>query len=214
MHLIQYPARLFRRLLAARDGVAMVELAFSLPILMLMALTGSELCNFITVRMRISQLALHLADNSSRIGSGDLLAAKQITETDINDLLTGAGLQAGGLDLYNRGRVVVSSVERNDSGNGNVYKIGWRRCRGTGTYTSQYNNGVVSNNGVGKSGNEVIALPDNPAMYIEVYYRYRPLVGTSFAPQIDIVETASMVVRDRRDLTRIYNPDNVTASSC
>ncbi len=207
--------RFVRGLAHADSGVAMTELAFSMPILMLMALTGAELCNYITTRMRISQVALHLADNAARMGNGSQLSSKTITETDINDLLTGGGMQAGELDLYNRGRVVISSFERNDNGNGNVYKVGWQRCRGSATYTPQFGTqGVTSNNGMGPSGRQVIAMSDNATMFVEVFYQYRPLVGSTLVPQLNFTEIASMAVRDRRDMTRIYNTANATVSSC
>src|SRR3546814_20274648 len=61
--------------------------------------------------MRVSQLALRLADDGSRIGTGDLLSTKQITEAQINDLMTGADLQGSALGLFTNGKVVLTSLE-------------------------------------------------------------------------------------------------------
>jgi Flp pilus assembly protein TadG len=189
-----------RRFAAARDGVIIIEYAFYLPILLLLGLVGAEITNYIITRMRISQIALHLADNAARIGTGTQLQEKTINEVDINDLLTGAGLQGGELDLYNRGRVMVSSVE-NDPANARKYRIRWQRCRGSKTYDSPYDNARTNLNGVGPSGRQVIAPVDGATMWVEVSYTYRPLMAEAWTPSPDIVETASMMVRDRRALS-------------
>lgn len=203
------------RLRDDRRGLALLEFAFILPIFLVMTLTGAELTNYVITRMRVSQVALQLADNAARIGSGSQLSAKTISETDINDLLTGAGLQAGELELYPRGRVIVSSVEPVASPNTtDRYKIGWKRCRGAKAYTSPYTATTTNLTGVGPAGRQVTA-PDNGAtMFVEVSYDYQPLVKTSLSPSATITETASMMVRDRRDTTRVYNNENAAVSGC
>src|SRR3546814_17919790 len=92
--------------------------------------------------MRLSQVALHSADNGGRIGNGTVLSVKKIRETDINDILTGAGLQAGSLDLYANGRIVLSSLAQVKDSGGKViadrYYIHWQRCMGSNTHTPKY----------------------------------------------------------------------------
>ena len=199
-------------------GVAMLEFALVLPPLVLMSLTGAELTNYITVKMRVSQLALHLADNAARMGSGSLLSSKTITETDINDLLTGAGLQAGELNLFTNGRVIVSDLEPVANPNTtNKYKIVWQRCRGSETtHASSYGTAGQTNlDGIGPAGRQVTAQDDNATMFVEVYYKYQPLIGLGGrAPTTTITEIASMSVRDRRDLTQIYSTTNATVATC
>lgn len=206
--------RLVRHLRRDASGLALLEFAFAFPVLMVMSLTGAELTNYIITRMRISQLALHLADNAARMGSGSMLQAKTIAESDINDLLTGAGFQAGELDLFKQGRVMITSLEPTASPNtNNTYKIGWQRCRGAKAYDSPYDN-VLTNipAGIGPAGRKVTA-PDNGAtMFVEVYYQYTPLVKTSLSPSTTMTEFASMMVRDRRDMTKIVN--DAPRSSC
>ena len=197
------------------SGLALLEFALSLPVLLLMSLTGAELTNFITTRMRISQLALHIADNGARIGSGGQLIAKTISETDINDLLTGAGLQAGELDLYAHGRVIISSLEPDPAHSGK-YKISWQRCRGAITsHASSYGRAGDTNlTGMGPTGRQAIAPADGGTIFVEVYYEYQPLIKTSLAPESGIREIASMMVRDARDYSRIYNSEGATPSTC
>lgn len=199
--------RFARRLAAARGGVIIIEYAFYLPILLLLGLTGAEITNYIITRMRISQIALHLADNAARIGTGTSLQQKTINETDINDLLTGAGLQAGELDLYNRGRVIISSVE-NDPANPGRYRIRWQRCRGSKTFDPGWDDAKTNQTGFGPPDRtQVIAPVDGATMLVVVSYTYKPLVKEAWSPSLDMVEPASMMVRDRRALTPPANVD-------
>lgn len=196
-----------------------MEFALSLPLLLVLSLVGAELTNYIITRMRISQISLHLADNAARIGSGSQLQAKTINEADINDLLTGAGLQADELDLYGRGRVIVSSLEP-DPDNSGKFRIRWQRCRGAKTsQASSYGNAGRANlDGMGKTGRLATAPANGVTMYVEVYYEYQPLVSTSMVPNSGFREEASMMVRDRRDTTGgtngVYQVNGVAASTC
>ena len=207
-----------RRLRADTRGLALLEFAFVLPILVLMSLTGAELTNYITVKMRMSQLALQIADDAGRMGSGSQLAAKSITETDINDLFIGANLQSGELSLQTNGRVVLSSLEPMANPNTtSKYKIRWQRCYGAKTtYTPAYGTAGQTNlTGMGPAGRQVGAQDDNATMFVEVYYVYQPLIGLGTrAPSSNFTEIASMAVRDRRDMTQIYNTAGATIASC
>ena len=69
MRALPIRARL-RTLWRDRSGLALLEFAFLVPILITLSLTGAELTNYITTKMRISQLALRLADDAARIGTG------------------------------------------------------------------------------------------------------------------------------------------------
>jgi hypothetical protein len=208
-----------RALARDRSGLALVEFALSLPLLLTFSLVGAELTNYIVTRMRISQIALHLADNAARIGSGSQLQAKTINEADINDLLVGADLQAGDLDLVANGRVIISSMEP-DPANAGKNRIRWQRCSGAkGSITSSYGPAGTTNlAGMGKDGRLATAPTDGVTMYVEVYYEYKPLVAASIAPNTNYREEASMMVRDRRDTTGgnngVYPVTGVTAATC
>ncbi|GAA4775481.1 hypothetical protein GCM10023219_23700 [Stakelama sediminis] len=208
--------RRLRSLPQAREALALVEFALSLPLALLLILTGLEMTNYVIVRMRVSQIALYVADNMARIGEGSVLSAKQISESDINDVLTGAGMQAGSLDLYKNGRIIISDLEPVTSPNLlKKYVIKWQRCRGDmTTHKSSYGNVGDINSGMGPAGRQVIAMDNNATMFVEVYYKYQPLIKTSLSPTQDMVEIASMAVRDNRDLTQIYNTSGATVSSC
>jgi Flp pilus assembly protein TadG len=208
--------KMARALRDDKSGLALIEFAYSLTFLIPMVAYAGELANYGTVKMRVSQVALHLADNSSRIGEGSLLSAKRVNEAQINDLLTGAGLQAGGLNLYANGRVFVSSVEPVAKPNTtNRFKVSWQRCRGSGTYTSTYGvAGTTNMTGIGPAGRQAVAPDDGAVMFAQVSYRYQPIFGAGWSPPLDIVDVAAMLVRDTRDYTQVYPVAGVTASSC
>jgi hypothetical protein len=219
------------RLRRDTSGLALLEFAFSLPIFLTMSLTGAELTNYIITRMRVSQIALQVADNAARIGSGSQLEAKKITEADINDLLTGAGLQAGELNLLTQGRVIVSSLEP-DPTNAGKFQIRWQRCGGLSAPVSRY--GVAGDKNLTGMGPapKITAPADGVTMFVEVYYVYQPLIKTSLSPSTTMDEIASMMVRDRRDTSDdsklangnpnpssthpngVYKVNGVTASTC
>jgi hypothetical protein len=227
--MIRRLSKSLRRLAHDTGGLALLEFAFTLPILLVLSLTGAELTNYITVRMRVSQLALQLADNAARIGSGTQLQAKTISEADINDLLTGARLQGNELSIYDGGRVMISSLEPMISPNPlRLYKIAWQRCRGNKAYDSPYDNTLLNiTDGMGPAGQKVTAPDYGATMFVEVAYNYKPLIKTGLIPNPEIRECASMMVRDRRDTSDdsvlgplskhpqgIYKVAGVTPSTC
>ena len=195
----------------------MLEFAFIFPVVILMSLTGAELTNYVTTRMRASQMALQLADNAARMGKGTQITDKVISETDINDIFTGVQLQSGELNIQANGRVILSDLEPmanpNTSGR---YKIVWQRCFGSRVHPSTYGNAGDTNlTGIGPAGRQAVAQPDNATMFVEVYYVYKPLVGLGNIFQSNgVTEIASMAVRDRRDLSQIYNNEHATPSTC
>lgn len=210
--------RPIRALLHNSSGVAMIEFAYSLPVVLLLSLVGAELTNYITVKMRMSQVALQIADNAARMGSGTATQAKMVTETDINDLFVGAQLESNKLDLRSNGRVILSDLETQTTGAA-TYRIRWQRCFGNQAHASGYGSAGDQNlTGMGPAGRQVTAQDSTPTMFVELYYVYKPLLKLSWAPTPTLTEIASMAVRDRRDTTGgtngIYNTAGAPVSGC
>ena len=191
------------------SGVAMTEFALGAPFLLMAGLWGAESANYALVNMKMSQLAIQLADNASRIGDTSTLQNRKIYEADINDVIYGAQLQAGGLDLYGQGRVIISSLQVED-GTENQY-IKWQRCRGVMEAGSSYGDegdGLDgSMTGMGPAGTEVMAQPGDAVIFVELIYNYRPMVSARFVGNREIRAIASFTVRDKRDITQIYQRD-------
>lgn len=210
---------LLGRLSANSAGVALIEFAFSLPILLTLSLTGAELTNYITVKMRVSQLALHVADHGARMGTGSPLADKTISETDINDLFIGANLQAGELGILTNGRIILSSLEpipnTNPSLPPNRYKINWQRCKGARTSPSSYGKeGDTNLMGIGPAGRQVQAPADGAVMFVEINYAYQPILPKFLGIFGPFSEIASMPVRDSRKTTAPENTNGAAVSRC
>lgn len=189
---------------ADQSGLALVEFAYVAPILLMLAMAGAELTNFALTQMRISQLAISLADNASRARQFVSGAAPRFREHDARQVFQGAQLQSGGLDIQANGRIVLSSLEQNLTGGQWIH---WQRCYGAKTqYAPQYGRqgtGAVGNSypGMGPSSNRVTAEQNFAVMYVEIAYEYKPLVFTSIVPRQTIRKNAAMFVRDDRDLT-------------
>lgn len=210
---------LIDRLRGNVSGVAAVELALGAPLVLMLGLWGAELGNLAITNMRVSQLAMQLADNGSRIGDVSMLENLKIYESDINDLLVGARIQSGKLDLFEHGRVVISSLEV-VPGTEDTQYIHWQRCKGERNFVSAYGgegtglDGSLS--GMGPPGEEVMATDGDAVIFVEIEYAYQPIVSARFVPNAVIRTTATFNVRADRDLSQIYqrdaaNPDPVAS---
>lgn len=224
MHMISHdPVKLpglLERVSDDRSGLALLEFAFGLPLVLLLGLSGIELANLALSNLRVSQIAIALADNTSRVGERTALATQQLRESDINDVLEAVRQQGSQLELTNNGRVTISSLEADASG---TQRIHWQRCIGTKTgagYDSSYgvtsitagtdlssgNAGTLSPGGMGPPGQKVIAPPSSGVIFVEINYDYLPIVNFFSGTPRRISYTASFIVRDNRDFRQLYNP--------
>lgn len=214
------PRHLARALRSDTSGVAMIEFAYALPLLMVVGGYGIEMTNLATVNQSISQSALALADNMSRVGAQSALSTVQIRESDVNDSFIGLIRQTGTLNLTSRGRVILSSLEQNASGGQWIH---WQRCIGTKNVASSYGpqgTGATGTSfaGMGSASARITAPPGAAVMFVEIVYDYPALFGTMFIPARTIRYEASFVVRDDRDLAGpaggdgVYNPNPAATS--
>ena len=131
------PLRTFlRRLHRNQSGLALTEFAFSLPIFIGLGMYGTEISYLAVVNMQMSQAAINLADNASRIGqASSSIISPTIKDSDILNVFAGTKLQGDRWKLFENGRVIISSLERNALGG---QWIRWQRCKGKGRYNSAY----------------------------------------------------------------------------
>ena len=225
------PARALRRpipdLVGAKRGVALLEFAFSMPLVMALGLYAAETTNLAMTNLRVNQAALNLADNAARVGLHNADNREELREIDLNDVLAGTRLQGAGWNLTKRGRITLSSLEEHDGDQ----LIHWQRCIGLKSgvdYDSHYGqakptdglrahdgekedytDGVdLKKKGMGPPGEEIKAPTDSGVMFVEINYQYSPLVSARWLPTgaSRIQYTASFIVRDRRIFEKIYNP--------
>lgn len=208
--------RRLRPLARSERGVALIEFAYAAPIVMVLSLYGLELTHLTITNQRISKIAANLADTTSRVGENVGLAQKRIRESDINDAFAAINLQAGRMQLTARGRIILSSLERNAT---NGQWIHWQRCKGMRNQVSSYGvagAGATGNGGTGDAfqgmgdpGQPVIKAPANSAvMFVEIVYAYEPLIHSRLLGEQIIRAKAAMLVRERRDLDDADNPAN------
>jgi len=191
------------------SAVALIEFAYSLPFLMILGLGGVETANYSVTHMRVSALAVSLADNASRAKQEIVSGVPHMREYDVNEAFHAAELQSAGLDIDKNGRMILSSLETNSAGGQWIH---WQRCYGDkvkykSTYGKQGDGATgTSVKGMGPKDRLIAADSGFAVMFVEVYYDYTPLIFDRFIPDVPIHKTAAMYVRDDRDLSQIYNP--------
>jgi Flp pilus assembly protein TadG len=190
----------------ARDNSAnsLIEFAYSLPIFLTLGMYGTELANMAVINMQVSQIAMALADNASRLGQTDNSAVlPSITTPMISSIMQGTMKQGTTVNFQANGRVILSSLEVNAS---NRQYIHWQRCSGNLARTSAYgplNYGVSGTAiaGLGKTGHVVAAPSGSAVMFVEAFYSYKSLFGNMFVSNVVMSQEAAFLIRDRRDLT-------------
>jgi Flp pilus assembly protein TadG len=230
----QRAARLVDRLRRDIRGLALLEFALAMPLVLAMGGYGIEISNLALSNLRVSQYALELADNASRVGIQSNLSVEQLRETDINDILQATRLQGAGLQLTTYGRVTLSSLEnvQQSYDSAPVQRIHWQRCIGVMSgvgYDSTYgtasttagsdamlaNAGTPTPAGMGDAGSQVMAPAGAGVIFVEINYKYQPFFGSLFVNPARIHYIASFIVRDKRDFSQIFNPaPAATASTC
>lgn len=202
-----------RRLKRDRSGLALIEFAFTLPIFMGLGFYGVEVSNLAITQMKMSQIALNMADNASRIGTlNATLGAKVISEQQINDVFQAAALQAGSAGLYQDGRTILSSLEVNAQGGQTIM---WQRCKGMEPEDSNYGaqgTGATGTSfpGMGPSGDTIQASTGTAVMFVELHYTYHPLFGSMFMEDRELYQEAAYTVRDSREIGK--EPSNNVSS--
>lgn len=199
------------------SGVALLEFALTLPVLTVMGMYGVEIAYMSSVNMQMSQMALELADNASRMQqTNNNTVAPTVTETDIDTIMSGVIKRGENFRFAQNGRVILSSLERDDA-TGKQF-IHWQRCAGSLLVPSAYGNDSDSNGlnggtltGMGSGSTKAIATTGIAVMFVELTYDYSGIFGTLFVNNVRFRQEASYIVRDLRDL-RASNVSGVTGS--
>lgn len=203
----------FRNCGLAKDtsGLALIEFAFTAPILLTVGLTGLETAHLATSHMQVSQIAMLAADNASR-------ARESIDEADIREIFTGLDLTGDSIVFSENARVILSSFEHNGkSGAQEGYWINWQRCYGGNSkYSSSFGlendtsedgaSGSLNYNadledGIGPVGNKLIPSGSSGINFVEVVYDYKPLVSERFFGEVVIRYQSAFVARERDNHT-------------
>lgn len=197
-----------RRLGRDASGISLTEFALILPILLTMGLYGAEIARMASTKMRVSQIALSLADNASRLGQTDNSGVTPtITELDVDSVIDGAIAQGASIDLEANGRIIISSLEYDDFTERQF--IHWQRCRGDLDRESAYGddedeNGLTGDEieGLGKGSTQITAQPGSAVMFVEIFYEYDNLFENPFGSgSKEFRQEAAFIIRDDRNLS-------------
>ncbi len=113
-----------RAFIGCQNGMAMTEFALGLPVFLTLTIGGIESSNLALAHMRVSNLAMTVADNAGRVMSG-------IDESDVYEVFSGAQVVGESIGFEEHGRVILSSLEDNGrKGSKHGQVIRWQRCWG------------------------------------------------------------------------------------
>jgi len=204
--LMRRPLSKWKQLKRDNSGLALVEFAFITPIILGLGLMGTETAYYVITHMQVSQVAMQVADNASRVGEFDVLEEKKVYEDDIIEVFIGAEKLGRNIRIFDNGRVILSSLQMNNRGG---QWIAWQRCRGAKNHTSSFGvQGDGQNStgfeGMGSGTNKIQASSGTAVMFVEVSYTYEALTPFDFLDQKEINYTAAFNIRDSRDLTKLY----------
>jgi len=195
------------RLRGCDSGLAFVEFALSLPILLSLGLCGLEAANLAMAHLRVSNIAMLTADNAARVRDS-------IDESNVIELFTGGKMTGDTIDFRQNGRIVLSSIEVNAGGTGQW--IRWQRCDGVLNAPSEIgaqdfgaaNNALQS---VGTGSNTISAAAGTAVIVAEVTYQYQPVVSEAIFGPRTIRAQAAFNVRQRTNQA-LTNTSNLTAA--
>ncbi len=203
------PMAALKRLRGDVSGISLVEFALVLPIILTLGLYGTEVARMANTKMKVSQIALSLADNASRLGQTDNSGVTPtINEDEVDALLRSALQQGESIDIETNARIILTSLEYHDPSDKQF--IAWQRCIGDYEAESQYGNDSAKNGLAGKSisglgsGKKKITSTSNQAvMFVEITYQYQSLWDNPFGSGDGLFyEEAAFLVRDDRNLDR------------
>ncbi|MFM9978601.1 MAG: TadE/TadG family type IV pilus assembly protein [Sphingomonadaceae bacterium] len=174
------PLAVVRALRGNRRGMALIEFALASPIFLAMGFSALEVGNLSLSAVRISQIGMTVADNTARAGVVTGTAPQQIFEADIEDIFRGAEIQGAPMNFRQRGRMIISSLQRNAGGG---QWIAWQRCFGNKAVSSSFGlagAGRTNNSflGMGPAGNQITAPAGGAVIFVEIVYDYQPIVET------------------------------------
>lgn len=230
-------ARFARSLRDCSSGLALVEFAISVPVLLTLGLFGLETANYAMAHLRISNIAMMTADNAARIRDS-------IDEADVVELFTGAKMTGSNINFAQNGRIILSDLELTPTGNNQWMR--WQRCDGALNYTNPetrwrprtaagaaitngteiYNSDRQTPNTATPSspnatptyasmgtGITIAAASGTAVMVVEVVYNYQPIIPNSFLSGRQIRYESAFNVRQRVDQT-LRNIGRITPRSC
>lgn len=159
------------------NGVAAVEFALMLPILLVLLLGGMDITRFMLYQQKVDRIAFTMAD---------LVAQEQsVTTAQLNDIALGAAQIMQPFPFGAQGVVIVSSVYKDPN---QAYPVIRWQYSGGGSLGRSSKIGNVGGtpilpNGLTLNGKDNVIIA-------EVYYRFSPLYNSGYTPDTDIYKVS------------------------
>lgn len=181
------------------DGAVLVEFALMLPVVLGLALTGIECCNYTIANNKVQRLAAMTADLVAQSGSGVVGAS----EPQIYDLFSAIDLSAKPFNLREHGRVIITAVRGTDNDKNNVVenRILWQRFDG-GFTAAPIRLGCHKSTTFATLPNNRTMLLDEMLLHVQVSYEYEPIFARSFLIWMNLPTSF-----DRVAVYRVRNDD-------
>lgn len=203
-----------KRLSHDNRGVAFVEFALMAPAMLFLILGGLELVNYAIAQFKVSQIAMTVADNAGRVTTG-------IDEANIYEVFAGAKVIGGSMGFQNNGRIVLSSLQDNEQkGNKHGQMINWQRCWGNLAVAPSYGTEGTGRtdsslkDGMGPTGDKITSIPGTAVMFVEVSYKYQPLISDALLPLGGVMRRETAFNVRGRQKNDISNTENLKKLSC
>jgi Flp pilus assembly protein TadG len=175
--------RALRRLALQEGGMAAVEFALILPILVVLWIGGVELTQALSIDRRLNNLASAIGDLSAR--------SKQLTYADVDNIFN---IGPAAMFPYSDTGLAMRVTAVDIDGSGDA-AVAWTRKEGTLP-------GGVSDYAPGDSMNSVVpenlrpsGTPGSQIIIAEVYYTYTPAVGYVITGGLDLDDRMFFVPR-------------------
>lgn len=157
-------ASLLRRFRRDSRGIAMIEFAFALPILITMTFGTVELSRYVLLHQKLDRIAMSIADLTAQ--------SEELAETDVANIFAAISHIGQPFDVTDSGLVILTSVSRS----GNEIAVDWQRFS---------NGAVVETSRIGQPG-QAATLPDglllldgDNVIVAEVFYDFAPMLTGS-----------------------------------
>ncbi len=168
--------KILQKLRRCDRGIALVELALTLPVLIILVSGAIEMSRYIWINHKILRLTSEISDLVTQ--------SQSMSVTEIDVIFEAAGYIIHPFDLETNGVIIVSSV----SGTGeDPPQVNWRQC-GAGNLSAV---GVVGAEGTDAAIPNGLAVdPLDNIIIAEVYYDYKPLMFDNIIGDIQLSRVA------------------------
>jgi len=172
---LRFPgSRAFYRLLAERDGVAVVEFAFVAPVMLFLLVAAVDLGNAITTNRKVTAAAQSTADLVSQ--------ERQLSDAEVDNAFNAFDLMLSPFDASERNAVIFSVVMDVDT---SALSVDWEEHRGSSPITATTDD---LPNGLLTPGNSIIVVKAN--------YNHKTFLGGIWLPFQGTVGSSSYQMED------------------